>query len=210
MNVISESALIAGVEDTRARGDRAFGVAEGMGHGLRHFRHVFGLKLIFFVLEITSVALVGTPAALAGLGVVPLWAGVTITALLALPALPWLLTVYFLRQYALRIAVLDGCGVFEALRGGWTHLHGRIAESLALLGVSLVGVAASSLVALAFAVPAALIGGLLYLLAGLVPAIVVGAALLIPGVFCALGFQGTYRSSVWTLAYLEAADAAAR
>jgi hypothetical protein len=131
---------------------------------------------------------------------------ITVTGLLALPAIPWLLTLYFVRQYALRIAVLERCGTMESLRGSWDHLHGRIAQSLALFGVSLVGVLVSSLAMIAFLIPAALIGGGVYLVAGLLPAIIAGTALMIPGALCALGFQGTYRSGVWTLGYLEASE----
>ncbi len=51
--------------------------------------------------------------------------------------------------------------------------------------------------------PAALVGFGVYLAAGLVPALVVGAALLIPFAIAIAGARGVYRSSLWTLGWLE-------
>jgi hypothetical protein len=210
MNIISEAALIAGIDRTRLQGDRTFSIREGLRLGVRHFRPVLLLKVLFGVVNGLSGGLVALPAALGGLGVVPLWAGLTMTGVLVLPAIPWLLTLYFLRQYALRIAVLERCGTMEALRGSKDHLHGRIADSLVLFGVSLVGVVASTVAMGAFLLPAAVLGGAVYLATSLLlPAIITGAAIMIPGALCALGFQGTYRSGVWTLGYLEATEARA-
>lgn len=203
MNIISESALIAGIERTRREGDRTFGIKDGFGFGLRYFKPVFSLKILFGIADIASIAVVSIPVLLSLFGVVGTVTGIVFSVLLALPAIPWLLTLHFMRQYALRLAVLEGCGVMEAIRGAHDHLHGRIGQSLMLLGVNVLGAFAVSTAAVVLLLPAAALGGLAYLVGGLVPAIVVAATLAVPVAFATAGALGTYRSSVWTHGYLE-------
>jgi hypothetical protein len=57
-------------------------------------------------------------------------------------------------------------------------------------------------------VPAALVGGGVYLLAGLVPALIVGGVIVAPVAAAAAGAGGAFRSSVWTLHFLQQGEAA--
>jgi hypothetical protein len=52
--------------------------------------------------------------------------------------------------------------------------------------------------------PALLLGGGVYLLWGLVPALVAGGVLALPVALAVTGAIGVFRSSVWTLHFMEA------
>ena len=52
-------------------------------------------------------------------------------------------------------------------------------------------------------IPAGLLAGLAYLIGGLVPAAVVGGVIAIPLIILVVGAMGTFRSSVWTLGFID-------
>ena len=206
MHVISEAALIDGVGSGRPK---AYRIREGFEIGRRSFFRVLGLKTLLALVATVTLAVVAAPAALGAAGAIPLPVGLAATLPLALLALPWALTIYFLYEYALRFVVLDGAGALEAIRLAEDHLHGRVGDSLRLLGVSLLGMPASGAAVGAAALPCAALGGLVHLAAGPVAGVVVGLALLLPCVLCILGALGTYRSAVWTLAFVDGEGEAA-
>jgi hypothetical protein len=103
----------------------------------------------------------------------------------------------------MRAMVVEDLGVRAAVREGFRFLHGRIALSLGLAIASSHGEVAAGAIGLVIAVPIAVIGGLVYLAAGLIPAAVTAGVLLAPVAILLTGALGAYRSSIWTHAYLE-------
>jgi hypothetical protein len=206
MHVISEAALIDGVGGGRPE---TYRFRQGLRAGGHCFLRVLGLKALRGLVTALSLAVAATPAVLGALGAIPLWIGIAATLPLILFAVPWLLTLHFLYEYALRYAVLDGAGAIAAIRLAEDHLHGRIGESLVLLCVSLLGVPASGAAMALAAIPCAAVGVGVFFAAGPIAGIATGAALLLPFAICILGALGTYRSSVWTLGFLEAEGASA-
>jgi hypothetical protein len=210
MHIMSEAALIAGIDRARDSDAPPLGLGEGFRVGRRHFGGVFLTKLLLGLASAVSVAVVSAPAALGAVGVVPLWLGVAATTLLALPAVPWLLTLHFLLQYALRMVVLERCSARGAIERAWAFLHGRIRASLVLLGLGLLGEGAAAVAMAICLVPCAFVGGLLYLVAGLPAGIAAGVALFAPCAFAVAGAKGTFRSGLWTLGYLDGGNGHAR
>lgn len=205
MHVLSEAALIDGVERAQ-RGERSR-IGEALRGSAPRFWTLVAIKLALGLALVASVAIVAAPLGGGLLHVYPVAAGAVMTVLLALPALPWLLTLYFIYMYALRIAVLDRCGAAEAVRGAKRFLHGRIAVSLKLLVAGGVGAAAVEVAGAVVALPLVAIGFGIYFAAGLVPAVVVGALLVAPVGAVVAGSVGAYRSSLWTIGYLESRQA---
>ena len=203
LHVVSEAALIEGVRKDRRDGAR-LGVKAGLREGLRHFWRVLGLKVGFGAVMTVTVAVVALPVLLGVLEVWPMGLGVALMVLLALPAVPWLLTWYFVYEYGLRFCVLDGRGVREGALRAYRFLHGRLVDSLKLLLVVVAGRAAGSVVAVALLVPVAALAVGLYFAAGLPAALALGAGLGLPWVLVVNGATGAFGSTVWTLGVLQA------
>ncbi len=201
MNVLSEGALIEGVERAQ-RGERGR-IGEELRQSKRHFWTLAAIKAGLGLAMLLSVAVVAAPLGVGLLGAYPVVVGAVATALLALPAVPWLLTLYFIYMYAMRIAVLDDLTARESVRAAQRYLHGRIARSLKLLVASGLGSAAVEMVGLLVALPFAALGLGIYFAAGLVPALVVGGVLVAPVAAIIAGSVGAYRSSLWTLGFLD-------
>ncbi len=201
MHIISEGALIQGVR--RARNGEEPGIVAGLKAGASTFWRVLGIKAFQGVAGFLSVALITAPVVLSLFGLYPIWLGVIGTVALAFVGIPWLLSIYFIYQYALRYAVLDARSVREAVAMGYRHLHGRVAHSLSLLGVSLLGQIISGAVMVPIVLVCAIVGGLVYLVGGAVAGIAVGGSLMLPFAFAVAGALGAYQSSVWTLSYMQ-------
>lgn len=201
MHVVSEAALIDGVRRAR-RGERTE-VKAGLSTGLRYFWRMVGIKVANFATVLVTTACAALPLAAVLLAGGPVWAGAIGTAALAVTLLPWLLSVYFTYEYALRAAVVEDLGVRASIRQGFRFLHGRLSGSLWLLVASGFGQAAAGVVGLVLAAPVALIGLLVYLAAGTLPAVITAGVLMVPLAACLVGALGTYRSGVWTHGYLE-------
>ncbi len=201
MYVISEGALIEGV--VRVREGDGFSVKAGFLSGLRHFWRVLGIKALMGLAAVLTVAAVAAPAALGKLGFIPLWLGLCVTVPAALLAVPWLLTLYFVYAYALRFAVLEGEGIRAAMGRAREFLHGKLASSLKLLVAGHLGSLAAGLIGVMVLLPALALGGAGYVAGGVVPAVAAGALLVLPVAVALAGALGTYRSSVWTIGYLE-------
>jgi hypothetical protein len=206
LHVVSEAALIEGVK--RRGADESYGLRTGLSVGLRHFWRVLSVKLLAFAVVIAGAALVAAPVLLAVFKALPLWAGIPLTALLAMAGVPLLLTGYFLYEDALRFAVLEGAPATEAFRAARAFLHGRLVSSIWLLVTSSASSMAAGFATFLVAIPGALIGLGVYFTAGLVPAIVTGLVLFVPLAFPILGALGAFQSAVWTLGFLGARRAA--
>lgn len=203
MHIISEGALIDGVQRTQEGEGEAYRLGLGMRVGMHYFWRVLLVKLCWFVALFLSLGLISVPLVLHFVKIVPLWLGAGLTVLLVLPGIPWLLTLYFLYEYALRFVVLEGATTRDALRQGWQFLHGRLGHSLGLLIASLLGTIGASGALFLYALPCVGIGYLVYRATSLVPALITGGTLFFPVVLVVLGALGTYRSSVWTLGFLH-------
>ncbi len=201
MNLLSEAALIDSVE--RAQHGERGRIREELRASTRHFWTIAGIKAALGAAFLLTLAVVAAPVGGGLLGAYPVALGAVATALLALPAVPWLLTLYFIYMYALRIAVLDDEKALPAIRAAKRYLHGRLANSLKLLVAGGLGATAMELCGALVALPIAALGFGIYFLAGLVPALVVGGVLFAPVAVLVAGSVGAYRSSLWTLGFLE-------
>lgn len=201
LHVLSEAALIASVRKEH-QGERST-VRSGFREGARHFWKVLGLKAGTGAAALVTLGLIAAPALLAVLKIIPLAVGIGATLIALVPAIPWLLTVFFAYQYALRFAVLDGASVSAAVKGAWAHLHGRLAESLQLLALSLMGRVGASVLMFVALLPGVLVGAGVFFASGLVPALIAGGVVALPFVIAVMGAEGTFQSSVWTLGFLD-------
>ncbi len=178
-------------------------MASSMRLGMRRFLPVLGIKALVALANVLSLAFVALPALLGAFSVLPLWLGIGLTTLLAIPAVPWLLTIHFVYEWALRFAVLENRGATGSLRAASRFLRGRIAPSLRLLLVTALANVASLVLSLAVILPAAALGFGIYSFAGLLPAAISAGVFALPFAAVIVGATGTYRSSLWTLGFLE-------
>lgn len=200
LHVVSEAALIEGVRRDRT-GER-LGIRRGFTVGVGYFWRVLGLKVLFVFAFLVPVAVVATPAILGAAEVIPLGAGIAGSVLLALPAVPLLLTVYFLYEFSMRFAVLENRSARESMTAAYRFLHGRIVDSLQLLLIAIVGRMGGALVLVTLLLPVAALAAAAYFTVGIVAAVAVGAVAL-PLMMAGVGAVGTFTSSVWTLGFLE-------
>ncbi len=201
LNIVSEAALIEGIR--KSQGGERPTLRSGLSGGWHHFWSLFGLKLLVgLVFGVTAATLAIAPV-LAGFGLLSTGIAVAITLPLLLASIPWFLTIYFGFQWAMRFLVLQDRSVGEAVREARRFLPGRLADSLKLTLVGVLGQLGAGLTTVVALVPAALIGGGVYLVAGVFPAAITGGLLLLPVAIVAAGAGGAFRSSVWTLHFLE-------
>lgn len=201
VHLVCEGALIEAVR--RGRGGERLGLRRGLREGRRHAMTLAAIKLLAFGLGLLGMVPLATVALMMATEVLSLAAGLTLAVPLGLVTLPVLLTIYFVYQYAMRFAVLEDRTAMDAVRDARRFLHGRLAPSLKLTVVSYLGQIGGSLIAVLLLLPAAALGLAAYFSAGL--AVAIGVALLVglPLLLPAIGAMGTYRSSVWTLGFLE-------
>lgn len=200
MYFIGEGALIEGV--SRVRGGAKLSVREGVRHGWSHAGAIFKITLMYYAASIASFLVLAAPALFA----LRLESTVA-AAVLAIPAVivavPWLVTLYIWRAFALRIAVLENRSALDAISKARLFLHGRLGEGLRALVAAFLGMLLIALVGALLLVPIALL-----LVFALEPAIgplafLVVAVVLLPAVVVVVSVLGTYQSSVWTLGYLS-------
>ena len=202
MHLVAEAALIEGVRD--ARSGKVATIGRGLRSGWGHVLRVLGVKLATGGLTVAVVAGVVAPGLLAALGHLPLEAGIAGSVLLALPAVPVVVSLAVVGKLALRVVVLEGRPVVEALRHARRILHTGLIDTLALLvGVAIGQMGLSIAVTLPAIALAVLVGAPLYALGGLVPALV-GLGIVVPplGVLLA-GVSGTWSSAVWTEGFTQ-------
>jgi hypothetical protein len=199
MNIISEGALIEGA----SRGDMT--VREGMRLGWSHFGVVLRIKLLVFGAGALSVALFAAPGWLFALGLIPGLAAAFLAVPAVLVAVPWLITIYLMYAFALRIAVLENRHAIDAIQKARLFLHGRVLAGLKLIVAMAVGQVGLVIAGVLALVPVIGIAAALYFMAGLAPGAVVGGALALPIALGLGGTLGSYRSLVWTLGYIAEA-----
>lgn len=201
-HVVSESALIDSVH--RDHDHASHSPSSALRAGLHHFWRMLGLKLLLGLVYLVTALLLVVAPALAAFKLIPLWAGITITLPLAVVAVPWFLTLYFVYLFAMRFVVVEERSVTGAIRGAHRFLHGRLVKSIELLIVETLGrMACTAIGAVAVLVIGGLLGGTLYLTLGLVPAVVGLGIVAVPAALLTGGVNGTFSSSLWTLGFLE-------
>lgn len=201
LHVLSEAALIEGVAEGQQ--GQHLSIRQGLRRGRKHFWKLVGLKLLFALIMGVTMAVVAAPAILAHFGLLPIWLGVAVAVLSGLVAIPFLLTVYFIYEYAMRVAVLEDLSAGDSIRLAKRFLHGRLSISIKLILLSIVGQLGGGMAMGLALIPAALLAGLAYLLGGVIAAAVVGGIVALPLMTIVMGATGTFRSSVWTLGFID-------
>lgn len=198
MHVISEAALIDGVRRDQPT------VKSGLISGRRNFWRVVGVKLALGVASAVAALVMALPAGLAVFDVLPVWFAVVLTVPLLVVGVPVLLSLQFVTNYALRIAVLDDVDTREAITRARAHLNGRVIDSVKLLLTAFIAQTLGSLVTATCLIPGAAIGvGIWAATNSVIPAVMVGGIISAPFAAMALGATGALRSTVWTLGFLE-------
>jgi hypothetical protein len=200
LRFVSEGALIEGV--VRARAGGRMTTREGFRAGWAHWGVLVRIALLYLGATIATLGVVGAPCiiALRAFGV----AGALATGIPALAiAVPWLVTLYLVQAFASRIAVLENRRAIDAVSKARLFLHGRLAHGLRLIVATLVGTLAFTVVALAAIAPVALALAAFVPVLRLVPVIVIACTVLLPAIFAITAMLGTFRSSVWTIGYLN-------
>lgn len=201
LHVVSEGALIDAVREERRGNAPALGLSWRRGRSAAG--RLLGLKLLTWIASSVVLGGAATPVVLGALEVLPLAVGVVLSVLLAVVAVPTAVSVYLAHEVGLRMVVLGRRGAVDGLRAGLRFLRGRLRFALTLLVADGVAQAVTALVALPFALVAFGVGFGVHAAAGLVPGLVVGGALGAPIAILVAGARGTFRSALWTHAFLD-------
>ncbi len=207
MHLVSEGALILGVR-RRLDGER-YGVRRGFTEGRRFMGRVLLIDLCAALAAAVVAAVAAAPGIALALHWLPVLPAVALLVPLVLLAVPVLLTVYMMRQWGLRAAVLADLPFGQAIAAARAELRGRLLDSLQLMLLEFAGQVGGGFAALALAIPGALVGVVVGLLAGLVPGLVAGVTIAAPFLFAAVGATNAFRSAIWTLGFLEGKDGGA-
>jgi hypothetical protein len=160
---------------------------------------VLGVKLFTGLLTVGAVGIAVAPLLLGLLGHLPMEAGIIGTGLIAMPATPLVVTLDVIGKLALRVVVLEGRPVPEALRHARRMLHTGLIDTLGLLvGVAVGRAALATMLVLPALALGAVTGVLLYTLAGMVPAVVGVCIVALPFGLVLAGVSGAWTSAVWT------------
>jgi hypothetical protein len=200
LKFLSTGALIEGVK--RARSNGSMTVGEGFREGWVHWGVLFRIALLYFLMGLTSVAVLtgacylvwltfGSPAVIFAAG----------AALLV--GVPWLLTLYMWQSFAERIAVLENRHALDAMRKARLFLHGRLELGLKLLVAGFLGVVFVTVVGLAVIAPLLVIARASASLWGIGGAVGLGVLTVLPTAFVLFAIIGVTISSVWTIGYLS-------
>lgn len=203
MHLLSEGALIRGVQ--RVRSGANIRIGETMREGFKTVPRVLGVKVLGAMVMGGVLAAIAIPAALRFAELLPTPAAILLTLPLLALGVPALITLSLAMEIALRIAVLDDKGSFEAWASARRYLSGRVLDSLQLFVLSALGQVGFALAGLAIAVPCAVVGVAVWALtSNVIAAIAVGAGIALPFIVMLVGALGTFRSSVWTHGFLNA------
>lgn len=217
---ISRGALISMVQDVETRQSTRFG--DGLRAGASRALPLLGITVVFFVPTFIMSAI------LVGIGLSPLLLlivqteGARIIAIVATVGLMLLMvgllivlhvSLSVIREFVDRQCVLRGMGVMESIQSGWRIVRanvGRIALLwLTLLGVGLVwGILMLPIILVLGAIVVLPVMGINAATQAPIPTIATAIVLGIPALAVLVFLAGLYevfRSTVWTLAYLELA-----
>jgi hypothetical protein len=199
MRFVSEGALIEGV--VRARQGGRMTTGEAFRAGLAHAGVVFRIALLYVAVSVGSLVVLAAPCIIAMQALGPLGAiAVGIPTLLI--AVPWLVTIYLVQAFAMRIAVLENRHALDAIAKARLFLHGRLKHALTLIVASFIGTLLIALVGFVVLAPLGLLLFSLVPVLQIVPVIVVGCLVLLPVIYVLTAIAGTLRSSIWTIGYM--------
>ncbi|MCB0218135.1 MAG: hypothetical protein KDH09_00450 [Chrysiogenetes bacterium] len=205
LHVLSEAALIEGV--VRQRSGERLGVGAGLRDARRHFFRLLGFKAGALGLAFLGVAVLAAPALAAALGVLPAALGIGISLVLAVPGVIALLTLALLYEYGMRAIVLEERTAGDAWRAARRRLSGHLVDGTQLLLLSFAGQLGGNALAFVAVLPGLGAGLIAYAFGGLPVAIALGALVALPFLVPVIGATASFRSSVWTLGYLEGREA---
>jgi hypothetical protein len=199
LKFVSTGALIEGVKRARANGSMTVG--EGFREGWAHWGVLFRIAVLYFVMNIASIAVLAGMSYLAWqlFGRAALFAAGGLAVLIGVP---WLVTLYMWQAFAERTAVLENRRALDSIRKARLFLHGRLQHGLKLMVAAFLGVLFVGAVGLVVLVPAGLLVWGSAALGGPLAAVPVGALTLLPLFFVVVAMIGIMTSSVWTIGYL--------
>ena len=204
MRLVSEGALIEGV--VRARQGGTMTTREGFRAGWAHVGVVVRIALLYVGATIGSIALLAAPCVIAWQALGPL-GGVLVGIPALMIAVPWLVTLYLVQAFALRIAVLEHRHALDAIGKARLFLHGRLMHGLKLIVATFIGTLAIALVAIVVMTPVVLLLVALVPVLRVLPVIVIGCVVLLPVICVLTAMLGTFRSSIWTIGYVTQVQA---
>jgi hypothetical protein len=196
---ISEGALIEGV--VRARQGAPLTTGEAFRAGWGHCGVLTRIGLIYFGAALVTIVLLAVPVVMAvrGLGVL----GAVLAGLPALfVAVPWLVTLYLVQAFAMRIAVLEDRHALDAIAKARLFLHGRLVHGLKLIVASFLGTLGFALLAIVAVAPVVLLAVASIRVLPIVATIAIACLVLLPVLFVLTAMVGTLRSSIWTIGYV--------
>ena len=148
---------------------------EGFRAGWAHWGVLVRIALLYFAATVGSLGLLAAPCVIALQTLGPL-GGVLLGIPALLIAVPWLLTLYLLQAFALRIAVLENRHALDAIGKARLFLHGRLMHGLKLIVATLVGTLVIVFLGLAAMIPVGLLLAALVPVLRISPVIVLGCS----------------------------------
>jgi hypothetical protein len=200
LKLVSAGALIQGVQ--RARGNAAFTWREGFREGWAHWGVLLRIALVYLLLGPGSAILLFCSCWLVGqaFGMTAMLAAGAVGAVVGIP---WLVTLHIWQSFAERIAVLENRRALDAIAKARLFLHGRLQHGLKLFVAEVLGTLLVGAVGFVVLAPFILLLRASVGLWGMLPAIAVGLAVVLPTAFVAISMVGILGSSVWTIGYLK-------
>jgi hypothetical protein len=163
----------------------------------------FGLRAALALAAAVVIAIAGAPLALGIAERLPLALGAGLTTVLALAAVPMLVTLHFTGIYGERFVVYEDRTARGALSASRRFLRGRILHTLRLQ----IGAIGAHMLTGLFAAPVVLgvlaLAAFAYFVLGWQAAIVIGALLMLPLALALTGLNGTIQSLIFSLAFLD-------
>jgi hypothetical protein len=203
LRFISEGALIEGI--VRARQGARMSTGEAFRAGLRHWGVLLRIGMVYVVLTVLSLVAIAVP----GLVIVRaagLAGGIVFAIPVLVVAIPWLVTLYLVQAFALRIAVLENRKAIDAIRKARLFLHGRVRHGLRLILASFVGTFVLTFVGILVILPIVIACVVLLRVLPALPVIALGGLMVLPAIYILIAMTGTLRSSIWTTGYLTEAE----
>ena len=199
MRFVGEGALIEGV--VRARKGGTMTAREGFRSGWAHWGVLVRIALLYLAATIGSVAVLAVPCVIALQALGP-FGGVLLGVPTLFIGVPWLVTLYIVQAFAWPIAVLENRHALDAIGKARLFLHGRLIHGLKLVVATLVGTLGIVLPGVVAMAPVALVLAALIPVLRVVPTLVLACLVLLPAICVLAAMVGTFRSSIWTMAYV--------
>lgn len=200
LRFVGEGALIEGIVLARKGG--AMTVRDGFRAGWRHWGVLVRIAVIYVAVLIATLGVL-VAACVIVFKTLGLFSAIALAIPAVFVAVPWVITLYLVQAFAARIAVLENRTALDAIAKARLFLHGRIGHGLRVMVAGLVGSLAMAVLAAVTMGPVALLMVALMPVIGFFPVIAVAGLVLGPVALLFSAILGTYRSSIWTIGYLE-------